>query len=213
MGRLKSFGSVVCVASCLLLAPLASHAAAFVSYLEPASATAPVVIDNNLYLPETLSRARPVLGLLPDAYIEGYYVDSLHSSNIGELLPLGNNHSIHGIVGLFEPGTLQTVFNSWLTVAVQTYDGFHAQWVSTGFHSKNALVTDVLTGLQGGTYWGGLDADGSIQNLGKVIFPSSTFDIYVQAQPVPAPETYAMMLAGLGLLGVVARRTRQTAVA
>ncbi|MBI5790619.1 MAG: PEP-CTERM sorting domain-containing protein [Rhodocyclales bacterium] len=29
------------------------------------------------------------------------------------------------------------------------------------------------------------------------------------AAPVPEPETYAMMLAGLGLLGVVARRRRQ----
>ena len=213
MFRLNSFRSIACIASCLLLAPAASHAAAFVSYLEPVSATAPVVIDNNLYLPEFLTRPRPVLGVLPDAYIEGYYVDSLHSSHIGELLPLGDNHSVHGIVGLFEPGTGRTVFNSWLNVAVQTYDGFHSQWISTGFHSKNALVADVLTGLQNGTYWGGLDADGSIQNLGKVIFPGSTFDIYVQAQPVPEPQTYAMMLAGLGLLGAIALRWRGKVVA
>lgn len=31
--------------------------------------------------------------------------------------------------------------------------------------------------------------------------------------PVPEPETYAMMLAGLGLLGVVARRRRQKTAA
>ena len=31
--------------------------------------------------------------------------------------------------------------------------------------------------------------------------------------PVPEPETYAMMLAGLGLLGVAARRRKQTSVA
>lgn len=202
MCRLNSFRSVVCVGFCLLFAPVASHAAAFVSYLEPASATAPVVIDHNLSDGLTLASPRPVLGVLPDAYIEGYYVDSLH----GDLLPLGR-----GIVGLFEPGTGQTVFNSWLRVAVQTYDGFHVQYVFTEFHSKNALVADILTGLQGGTYWGGLDADGSIQNLGRVVFPGSTFDIKVQAAPIPEPETYALMLAGFGLLGVVARRRKQKA--
>ncbi len=34
-----------------------------------------------------------------------------------------------------------------------------------------------------------------------------------QTAPVPEPETYAMMLAGLGLLGVVARRRKQKAAA
>ena len=33
------------------------------------------------------------------------------------------------------------------------------------------------------------------------------------AAPVPEPETYAMMLVGLGLLGVVARRRKQKAIA
>lgn len=33
--------------------------------------------------------------------------------------------------------------------------------------------------------------------------------LYQTAAPVPEPETYAMMLAGLGLLGVVARRRKQ----
>jgi hypothetical protein len=35
----------------------------------------------------------------------------------------------------------------------------------------------------------------------------------VVAAPVPEPETYAMMLAGLGLLGVMTRRRKQKAVA
>jgi hypothetical protein len=38
--------------------------------------------------------------------------------------------------------------------------------------------------------------------------PGSTQDLVVFA-PVPEPETYAMMLAGLGLMGFVARRRKQ----
>ena len=201
MRRLNSFGAVICVAFCLLLAPVFSHAAAFVSYLEPASATTPVAISHNLSDAETLTSPRPVLGVLPDAYINGFYIDSLHGL---PLPPVGS-----AIVGLFVPGTGQTVFNSWLHVAVQTYDAFHARYVFTEFHSKNALVADVLPGFQNATYLGGLDADGSIQNLGGIVFPNLIFDIYVQSQPIPEPETYAMMLAGLGLLVGVARRRRQ----
>lgn len=37
-------------------------------------------------------------------------------------------------------------------------------------------------------------------------------DITAVAAPVPEPETYAMMLAGLGLIGFVARRRRQVSV-
>jgi hypothetical protein len=34
-------------------------------------------------------------------------------------------------------------------------------------------------------------------------------DFYASAAPIPEPETYAMMLAGLGLLGLVARRRKK----
>jgi hypothetical protein len=35
--------------------------------------------------------------------------------------------------------------------------------------------------------------------------------IGVNIAPVPEPETYAMLLAGLGLMGFVARRRKQSA--
>jgi hypothetical protein len=37
-------------------------------------------------------------------------------------------------------------------------------------------------------------------------WPVRTGDV---AAPIPEPETYAMMLAGLGLLGVMTRRRKQ----
>jgi hypothetical protein len=40
--------------------------------------------------------------------------------------------------------------------------------------------------------------------------PNGTNDFYLQAQIVPEPETYAMMLAGLGLLGALSRRRKNS---
>jgi hypothetical protein len=36
---------------------------------------------------------------------------------------------------------------------------------------------------------------------------------YDFAAPIPEPETYAMLLAGLGLLGIAARRRKQRELA
>lgn len=38
-----------------------------------------------------------------------------------------------------------------------------------------------------------------------------TYGVALSAAPVPEPETYAMLLAGLGVMGAIARRRKQTA--
>jgi len=40
---------------------------------------------------------------------------------------------------------------------------------------------------------------------------TSTGDLNLQVAAIPEPETYAILLAGLGLLGFVARRRKQKA--
>jgi hypothetical protein len=50
---------------------------------------------------------------------------------------------------------------------------------------------------------------GSLIGLNSVVFGLSFRDAPPITSPVPEPETYAMMLAGLGLLRVVARRRKQ----
>ena len=49
-------------------------------------------------------------------------------------------------------------------------------------------ITGVATGIHGGTY-----------------------GVALSAAPVPEPETYAMLLAGLGVMGAIARRRKQAA--
>ena len=86
--------------------------------------------------------------------------------------------------------------------------------------SSSALYTDVttkslfssapvhlaLTTLANGT------VNGISGNTASVILPS--FDAYAKvtytyvATPVPEPETYAMLLAGLGLVGAIARKRK-----
>ncbi len=68
----------------------------------------------------------------------------------------------------------------------------------------------------GQQYQGGsmaYSSDNTVGSWGTQNGRSAGFRTYVEVTPVPEPETYAMMLAGLGLLGVVARRRKQKSVA
>lgn len=58
-------------------------------------------------------------------------------------------------------------------------------------------VTPDLKGPSNGSYY----SEGSIDAYAKVTYTYET-------APVPEPETYAMLLAGLGLVGVIARRRK-----
>ncbi len=60
------------------------------------------------------------------------------------------------------------------------------------------LQVSGTAGAFGGAYWGGA----TLATNNSLIFA-----------PVPEPETYAMMLAGLGLMGFVARRRKQKVLA
>jgi DNA-binding beta-propeller fold protein YncE len=53
----------------------------------------------------------------------------------------------------------------------------------------------------------------AIANEGDATTNFGSTTLYEVAAPVPEPETYAMMLAGLGMLGFAARRRKQTPIA
>lgn len=82
-------------------------------------------------------------------------------------------------------------------------------------HIKSSLdLTNILAhnGIEGVT----VDEKGTIYLVAEQIQDGTSSDgksqLIVLTAPVPEPETYAMLLAGLGLMGVIARRRKSKQV-
>ena len=54
----------------------------------------------------------------------------------------------------------------------------------------------------------GLNSGTAYTNIHSADFPMGEIRGFLHAAPIPEPETYAMLLAGLGLIGAIARRRR-----
>ena len=80
----------------------------------------------------------------------------------------------------------------------------------TGDGTADGLLSKTFD-LGAGTYSlvvGGATYDGAGTNAGNRAYG---FGATVAVAPIPEPETYAMLLAGLGLVGAVARRRKSSA--
>lgn len=75
--------------------------------------------------------------------------------------------------------------------------GADAQLASTTFGETNGILE--VNSVAAGSYYWAVAGDAVGVNGGAYLFAANT-------APVPEPETYAMMLAGLGLLGFVGKR-------
>lgn len=62
--------------------------------------------------------------------------------------------------------------------------------------------------LQPGLHYLGSSIQGGVGNL--LGSPSGGFDYTLVLTPIPEPETYAMLMVGLGLIGAATRRRKQT---
>jgi len=86
--------------------------------------------------------------------------------------------------------------------------------LQTGFHEIKTNKDDVADSASfSGTVSGAVRNPAGVPN--PQTWPAVMFFVesfYQQSSPMPEPETYAMLLAGLGLMGFVARRNNLRAV-
>ena len=133
----------------------------------------------------------------------------------------------------FNPAGFAEIFNSY---AKSTGTSFNDTWSFTGVTPGTYEVNGSLSGSglsftsisMGSTPWT-LVSNGLVTNFAEIVnfeggAPStltiigtksaSSMSFYgggVTVTPVPEPETYAMLLAGLGVMGAIARRRKQAA--
>jgi hypothetical protein len=103
------------------------------------------------------------------------------------------------------------------------YNNLGASAFRSILSGTNAANLALITHLQSSTYWSGTafapipaSAWHFDANYGYQSYQFQHYEYYAWAvrpgdvaAPIPEPETYAMMLAGLGLLGLTAKRRKQ----
>ena len=90
-----------------------------------------------------------------------------------------------------------------------TYDMTQASSYNAAYITANGgTVSTAMNALIAG-----LDAQKAYFNIHTGSFPGGEIRGFLVAAPVPEPETYALMLAGMGLIGAVARRKARSATA
>jgi len=89
---------------------------------------------------------------------------------------------------------------------IWNFAGASSVSVGATFGGQVLVANGSFSNINGANVEGGVFAK-SLNQYGEIHLQSFTGNI--PAAPVPEPETYAMLLAGLGLMGAVARRRKQ----
>ncbi len=88
-----------------------------------------------------------------------------------------------------------------------------ASFTTSDLHTGYAAALGVPTSNFTGSFLLGIDSWNGGPSMNQVGWRQVSMTLNQQTAPIPEPETYAMMLAGLGLLGVAARRRKQKVAA
>jgi hypothetical protein len=162
-------------------------------------------------------------GLLPANYSGGLVVTG---SVLGQYATPPNDESKYFTVGGTNPNAPSpgTVPFGFLASYFGFFGGSPDTYNSVQLFNGNTLIktfsgTDIVNptikanGDQSVGYFFNIFADNSSEYFNKVEFLSSQAafetDNHAVLAAVPEPETYAMLLAGFGVMGAVARRRKQ----
>ena len=152
-------------------------------------------------------------------------VDIFHWLNTGSVTyALGGSTELASVFGTSRVTALTSLINEqYSKVNDQTTSAAFqlATWAimfgtpNQGAYSLNSATFQTSSGITGGTTaqsW--LDQLGTAPTTGNYSIsylyqPVPGSQNLIALTPVPEPETYAMLIAGLGLIGVIARRRKQ----
>jgi hypothetical protein len=133
--------------------------------------------------------------------------------NFSGLLAGGTASHIHCCTTISDTGTasVATTTPTFLDfpsdVTAGSYDHTFDMTLASSYNAPfvtanggiNGAFLALMTGLNGGNAY---------VNIHTSLFPMGETRGFLHAAPVPEPETYAMLLAGLAIIGAVARRRR-----
>jgi hypothetical protein len=112
------------------------------------------------------------------------------------------NFSISGGVNSF--GSLATKLSLKATQSLISFSGLLTG--TNGFSQSLNSSTEFGGLLQGLAYTDTLASGDYSLQLSGASQSKGTYNVTLMATPVPEPESYAMLLAGLGVMGAIARR-------
>lgn len=136
----------------------------------------------------------------------------------------GSGSQSYSAAAYAAPTGVQELYDRFYDTSLKTQQGAVAfqlaLWQLTGGQSVSSysLVIDPFTGQSIGaqslasSWISAVNADNNpfAQHYSLVAWSSASSQDVLQAVPVPEPETYALMLVGLGAIGLVARRRQQS---
>ena len=118
------------------------------------------------------------------------------------------------LTGTASVATRTPSFDSFPTgVTSGTYDFTYDMTQASSYNAAYITANGGTVSTAMNALIAGLDAQKAYFNIHTGSFPGGEIRGFLVAAPVPEPETYALMLAGMGLIGAVARRKARSATA